>query len=72
MNEPSKAAPPNRFLAYVGIVIGVFICLAGGCVFFLGFMFGTAGWQGFFALFVGIAMIVSGVRTLRKTREPPG
>lgn len=45
----------SRFFGYLSIVVGVFVCLAGGCILLLG-----AGFEAMFGIIVGLVLIVVG------------
>jgi hypothetical protein len=51
----------TRFFANLSIVIGVFVCIGGGCAMLLGFFEGgPAAMGGLISLVVGIGLIIYG------------
>ena len=56
----------NRFFAYLIIVIGVFVCIGGGCAALVGlFEGGMVALSGLIALVIGFGMIGYGRSELK-------
>jgi small neutral amino acid transporter SnatA (MarC family) len=60
----------NNFFAYLSIVVGVFVCIGGGCAALFGlFGGGMAALGGLIALAIGIGMIMYGRSELKSSKE---
>ena len=59
-----------KFFGYLMIVAGIFVSLAGGCFIFLAGALGDGAMTGLLPLGAGVALIVFGIRLVRKPGNP--